>query len=381
MRRIKNVILNVVKNLCNSTAFRWFADASLTLSMTRMAVLCSFLYLFVSCEHRPLQDPDLNSKGRFLRVYLNEHIRNVSFGFYDESKQKPDYQSPVLLRVVCAEPHTDKVITERYLQECGRDEKGYYIQGYIAAPEGVHNVMAFTCDVENVDFQYEYSFYSLVAHSEKLSDSEVTRIFHTRGEEALVDEPICRQPGHLFVATIDNVLFGWDVSNDTIFTEAEMHPVAETIAKTYYMQVNVKGVEYVKSAVALITGMSGAKSLYKNEMLADEPVSIYFGLNNGIDKSRIENETRVAYASFNTFGKLPDVEGYIEISFEFKTIYNTVQTETFRVTDLFDTPMVKDNQWIIIDKVIEIVPPEGETGGGLSPGVSDWEQIEGSITI
>jgi hypothetical protein len=82
---------------------------------------------------------------------------------------------------------------------------------------------------------------------------------------------------------------------------------------------------------------------------------------------------------------LPDVEGYIEISFEFKTIYNTVQTETFRVTDLFETPLVKNNQWIIIDKVIEIVPPEGGeddvTGGGLSPGVSDWEQIEGSITI
>ena len=244
--------------------------------------------------------------------------------------------------------------------------------------------MAYTCDVEHVNFLYEYSFHSLMAYSVELSSSEANRVFPTRDENVLINEPIHHQPGHLFVANVDNVYFGPEVLSDTIFTEAKSHPVAETIVKTYYMQVNVKGVEYVRSAVALITGRSGGKRIYNNEMLTDEPVSIFFSLNNGLDKARTDKETRVAYATFNTFGKLPDVEGYIEISFEFKTIYNTVQTETFRVTDLFETPMVRDNQWIIIDKVIEIVPPEGEedvTGGGLSPGVSDWEQIEGSITI
>lgn len=338
-----------------------------------------------SCEHRPLEDPIYFDKGRFLRVYFNEHIRNVSFGFYDESKQPSNYQSPVLLRVVCADPLSGEVVTERYLSDYGRDEKGYYIQGKITAPEGAYKLMAYTCDVEHVDFHYEYSFYSLLANSVELSGSEANRVFPTRDENALITEPIHHQPGHLFVANVDNVTFGPDVLSDTIFTEAETHPVAETIVKTYYMQVNVKGVEYVKSAVALITGMSGGKRIYNNEMQTDDPVSIFFSLNNGMDKARTDKETRVAYATFNTFGKLPDVEGYIEISFEFKTIYNTVQTETFRVTDLFETPLVKNNQWIIIDKVIEIVPPEGGedvvTGGGLSPGVGDWEQIEGSITI
>ena len=346
----------------------------------QLLLLTSILAL-ASCEHRPLEDPAVFNKGRFLRVYLNEHIRNVSFGFYDETKQQTDYHSPILLRAVCADPYSGQVVTERYLQDIGKDDKGYYIQGYISAPEGAYNVMAYTCDVEHVDFKYEYSFYSLVAQTTMLSSSDANRIFHSRDETALINEPICYQPGHLFVATINNVPFGTMASSDTIFTAAQTHPVAESIVKTYYMQVNVKGVEYVRSAVALITGMAGAKHLYNDEMLTDEPVSIYFGLGNGIDKARTDNETRVAYATFNTFGKLPEVEGYIEISFEFKTIYNTVQTETFRVTDLFETPIVKENQWIIIDKVIEIVPPEGETGGGLSPGVSNWEQIEGSITI
>jgi hypothetical protein len=88
----------------------------------------------------------------------------------------------------------------------------------------------------------------------------------------------------------------------------------------------------------------------------------------------------VAYASFNTFGKLKDVEGFIEVTFEFNTVFETTQIETIRVTDMFETEQVKDKRWIIIDKVIEIIPPEGATGG-MSPGVNNWENIEGNITV
>ena len=342
------------------------------------------LLLFVSCEHRPLEDPIVFGKGRMLRIYFDEHIRNVSYGFYDDTKQKPEYKSPQLLRVICADPYSGEVVTERYLHDVGRDERGHYIQGYVYAPDGNYNLMAYTCDVNYVDFYRLNSYYSLVARTAEVSGNEANRIFHMREEIALDNEPICHQPDHLFKAKVEDVVFNEALSLDTIRTKEGAHPIAESLVKTYYMQVNVKGVEYVKSAVALITGMSGAKLLHNGEMLTDEPVSIYFGLSNGIDKSRANDETRVAYSTFNTFGKLPGVEGFIEISFEFKTIYNTVQVETFRVTELFDTPLVKNNQWIIIDKVIEIIPPEGEeeeTGGGLSPGVNDWEQIEVSITI
>ena len=351
------------------------------LLLTFRLLLLASLLLLTGCEHRPLEDPAYYNKGRLLRVYLDEHIRNVSYGFYDVTKQPTNYTTPRILRVVCADPQSGDVVTEQYLHDCGSDEKGNYIQGYVSAPEGAYTLMAYTCDVEHVDFQYVYSLYALEAYSEALSSSETNTIFPTRGENTEINEPIYHQPGHTFVARMDNVPFGMQLLNDTIYTDAQTHPVAETVVKTYYMQVNVKGVEYVRSAVALITGMSGAKRLYRDEMLTDDPVSIYFALSNGLDKMRTDNESRVAYASFNTFGKLPEVEGYIEISFEFKTIDNSVQTETFRVTDLFDTPMVKDHQWIIIDKVIEIEPPEGVEGGGLSPGVGEWEQIEGSITI
>jgi hypothetical protein len=196
---------------------------------------------------------------------------------------------------------------------------------------------------------------------------------------------ICRQPDHLFVAKVEGVEIDkpdFYEAPDTIKNEKGTYPVAETIVKTYYLQFNIKGVEHVRSAVALISGMAGSKIMHSNEMVKDDVASIYFNLNNGKDKARTSDDIAVAYASFNTFGKLPHTEGYLDVTFEFKTIYNTVQTETFHITDIFETKMAKENQWIIIDKVIDIVPPEGaDTSGGITPGVTEWEQIEGSITI
>lgn len=343
-------------------------------------LLVVMLLGLTSCEHRLLEDPILNRY--FMRVYIDEHLRNVNYGFYDETKKKPTYQSPRQLRLVCVDPETDKMVFERYLRETGCDEKGYYIQGEFQAFEGTYNLMAYTFDVANVNFVNDGTYYSMKARSLPISNSEASHIFPTRDAGYAKDEAICRQPDHVFVSSIQGVKLNPTLKVDTIRTSKNEHPLAESLVKTYYIQVNVKGVEHVRSAVALITGMSGAKTMHNGEMIPDQVSSIYFSMDNGLAKERTSNDSRVAYATFNTFGKLPNVEGYVEISFEFKTKYDTYQTETFRVTDLFDTPMVKDNQWIIIDKLIEITPPEGdESGGGLTPGVNDWDQVEGSVTI
>ena len=189
-------------------------------------------------------------------------------------------------------------------------------------------------------------------------------------------------PASAKCVTVENLRIGDTPQVDTLFTPEGKWPVAESVTKTYYMQVNVKGVEYVRSAVALITGMSGSVRLHDRSMVPEMESSIYFNLQNGINKSRTGDEKMaVAYASFNTFGKLKDVEGFIEVAFEFNTVFETTQVETIRLTDMFETPQVKNEQWIIIDKVIEIVPPEGASTGGLNPGLSDWDEIEGETTI
>ena len=347
-------------------------------------LLCLYfggIFLCTGCEHRPLEMRQYE-ENIFVRVYYDENIRNVSFGFYDESKKKPEYSSPKMMRVAFFDNVSDKLVSERYLYDCGRDERGYYIQGKMNLPNGKYNMLAYNFDTNEIETRNNNSYYAMSAYTNALSESEANRFFSSRGDDAT---NICRQPDHLFVAKVEDVEIDKPVyyeAPDTIKNNTGTYPVAETIVKTYYLQFNIKGVEHVRSAVALISGMAGSKNMHSNEMVKDDVASIYFNLNNGKDKARTSDDIAVAYASFNTFGKLPHTEGYLDVTFEFKTIYNTVQTETFRITDIFETEMAKENQWIIIDKVIEIIPPEGsDTGGGMSPGVTDWEQIEGSITI
>ena len=349
---------------------------------SRLLCLClGGIFVCAGCEHRPLEMRQYE-ENIFVRVYYNENIRNVSFGFYDESKKKPEYSSPKMMRVMFFDNVSDKLVSERYLYDCGRDERGYYIQGKMNVPNGKYNMLAYNFDTNEIETRNNYSYRTISAYTNALSESEANRFFSSRGDDAT---NICRQPDHLFVAKVEEINIDKPIyyeAPDTIKNNTGTYPTAETIVKTYYLQFNIKGVEHVRSAVALISGMAGSKNMHSNEMIEDDVASIYFNLNNGKDKARTSDDIAVAYASFNTFGKLPDTEGYLDVTFEFKTIYNTVQTETFRITDIFETEMARENQWIIIDKVIEIIPPEdADTSGGMAPGVTDWEQIEGSITI
>jgi hypothetical protein len=348
------------------------------------AVCVCALLLGSSCEHRPLED--LNTT-HFLRVYLNENIQNVTYGFYDDSRKKPEYHSPELLRVGVYDKYTGELVSERYLHQKGSDARGNYLQGYIYAPVGEYNILAYNYDTRSTQTHSENDYGKIVAFTNTLTEGESNRLFsrsETLADDNRVEWPhqiISHQPDHIFAARMEGVQILPSEEVDTLCTPQGCCPTAESLVKTYYIQVNIKGAEYVRSAVALISGMAGSKTLHDGQMVMDDVTSLYFPLNNAAEKMRTGNTTHVAYASFNTFGKLPHVEGYIDITFEFKTTYNTVQTATFRLTDMFDTPVVQDKQWIIIDKVIEITPPEGEMGGGMQPGVGDWKQHEGSIVI
>ena len=59
--------------------------------------LVTMAFLLLSCEHRPLHDP---YNGHYVRVYIDEHIKNVTYGFYDESREKPVYKRPNVLRIM-----------------------------------------------------------------------------------------------------------------------------------------------------------------------------------------------------------------------------------------------------------------------------------------
>lgn len=351
------------------------------MSRFRLYVLAMMLLLLVGCEHRPLVEV---TDSHYIRIYLNERILNVSHGFYDENMVKPEYKTPRVMRVTLSDTETGKVISDHFLQQQGSDERGNYIEGYINAQPGVYNLLAYNFDTESTHIRNEQSYKDMEVYTNAIDEKLKAKIQSARSIEDSRAEEIRYEPDHFFITDIPNVQLETNYRKDTIKTLQGNYPVAESVVKTYYLQVNVKGVEYVRTAIALITGMAGSVKLHNRAMVADNPSTIYFNLQNGRASSKgSEETTTVGYATFNTFGKLPEVEGYIEITFEFRTSDDKVQTEVIRVTDIFETPEVKEKQWIIIDKVIEIDPPEDITGsdGGMAPGVSQWEQIESGIII
>ena len=70
--------------------------------MLRAAVLSLLAMAMTFCHRRPLVEL---SNTHYIRVYIDEQIKNVTTGFYDETLDKPDYESPEMLRVVLYEPN------------------------------------------------------------------------------------------------------------------------------------------------------------------------------------------------------------------------------------------------------------------------------------
>lgn len=369
------------------------------------SLLVLLALLFPSCEHRPLEDP---SAMHYVRVYLDEYIRNVHFGFYDESKPKPDYKAPTVLRVTLCDPETGRVVSERYISGNGSDERGNYIDGYIAAEPGSYNLLAYSFDTQSTHVRNDRDYFGMQVYTNPISDQLYSRLTSVRtkadttavsgtpegseaeepGLEDIIDWNILYEPDHFFVETFEQVTVADNFHLDTLYNSSGEHFRAHSVVQTFYIQVNVKNIEYVKSAVSLLTGMAGATQMHDRSMVEQPSSSVYFNMHPGTRKARAgeadatEGElVAVAYATFNTFGKLRNTDGYIAVTFEFNTTYGTTQTETIKLTEMFETPQVKEQQWIIIDKTIEIQKPDDATSGGLTPGVGKWENIEGSITI
>ena len=172
---------------------------------------CAMAFLLLSCEHRPLEDP---ANAHYLRVYLDENLRNVTFGFYNEQYERPNYSSPRVVRAVLADPQTGKVVAERYLQRQGTDENGYYIDGYINAAPGRYNLLVYSYGAPYTMVRNENDYYTMQAYSNRASD-----YYHKYMPELMqrIDAgSIRQQPDHMFHEMMENIVVGKSQGVDTL---------------------------------------------------------------------------------------------------------------------------------------------------------------------
>ena len=216
----------------------------------------------------------------------------------------------------------------------------------------------------------------------------------TKTDDGRTEDRIVYDPDHFFLARCGEVHVPYTDELDTLKTADDDFFTAKSIVKSYYLQVPVKGIEYATSSLGLVSGMAGSAWLGTATINDLDPVAVYLELRPGENKATGIVKTKdgqteepseaVMYTTFNTFGKLPDSDSRLTITFDFITTHGGSHTQTIDITDEFNTSQAQNQQWILVDEVIELPKPTvnpNNSGGGFKPSVKDWEDVNAEIII
>ena len=335
--------------------------------------------LLTACIHRPLEEM---GNTHYLRVYIDDSIRNTTCLFYNDTLARPDFKLPQVVRITLNDCQNGTQVAESFLQHSGRDSLGYYLDGYIIADAGNYDLMIYNIGTETTNIRDNYNFGTATAYTNPIQSQLYSRI--PQSVRAYGYSRIVYAPDHLFVTARRQAVVPYTHDIDTLRERNGSFFKASTLVKTYYMQVRVKGIRYVSTASALISGMAGSSVLATQSMVETDTVRLYMEMDNY--RAADTANTAYIYTTFNTFGKLPKENTLLTLTFEFVTTDGRSQVETINITDLFETPMVRENQWILIDREIVIDPPPtppnpGGNSGGFTPKVDEWEDIRTDIPI
>ena len=329
-------------------------------------VLAAFAW---SCHRRPLVDPQ---QTRYVRIYVDEELKNITTGFYDSGHAHPEYRSPEIMRVMLYDA-SGRMVSERYLRNRGRDEQGAYYDGYIIVEPGDYTLLAYNFNTEKTIVGSEGTLADAEAHTNEIASHLRSRL---SSRSSASHDRIVYDADPLLVAR-GGVHVGYSEEIDDLRTLDGGWFEARSIVDAYYVQIRIRNIRYVSSTVALLTGMGGTVRLADGGIDADNSVTIYFEMQPSAVVE--EDDTAVIYGTFGTFGKLPDEANELELSFDVLTTYGSKVTADIDITKKFGEPEATEHGWLIIDGTIEI--PEPPSSGGFTPGVGEWEDVHTDIVI
>lgn len=342
-------------------------------SLLAAAALTLLALATSQCERRPLVDA---GNTHYVRVYVDEQIKNVTTGFYDPSLKRPDYATPEVLRVALYDQTSGHIAAERYLRNRRVDARGVYYDGYIIAQPGDYRLITYNFGTETTIIDQSHLFHGAAAYTNEIS-SMLLQSLSVRADND--PQRIVYGPDHLLVDTHPNLQIDPREQIDTLYNESGDHFSARSIVLSYYLQIRVKGAQWISSAVGLISGMAGSALLNSGEARDEEPVTVYFEMERG----GMDSNEPFIYTTFHTFGKLPDQTNNLSITFDVRTTDGRALTTTLDITDKFSEPDAVEHQWLLLDQVLNIPEPEEPegSGDGFTPEVDDWQDIETDIII
>ena len=334
-------------------------------------LLCS------SCEHRILTDP---TDVHYVRVYLDENIRNVTYGFYNESHEHPEYKRPLSMLACLEDAQTGEILYEGLLRNQGTDERGYYIEGYIGAQAGDYHLIIYQLGSPITLIKNIGNYFNMQAYTSIVGDRALGALSHT--SKVLGTDKIMQEPEHIMVSRYNDIHINHSERVDTLKTAEGDYFTARTIAKSYYIQLNITGVEWIRSAGAVLSGMAGSNQMHiEDGANENDPVNLFFWMlyNGNHQRSANGESSAILYTTFTTFGKIPDLTSELTLNFEFVKSNGSSQVETIDLTEVFKTPLAVENQWLLLDKVIAITKPIGSEG--MEPEVDGWKDEEADLPM
>ena len=206
--------------------------------MRRALLHIVFIALVLTgCEFRPLTD--MNNVS-YVRVYIDEDIPNVTGGYCHPDFRHPSWRRPDIFRVALYDTETGNPVAERYLRNQGDDERGHYYDGYIIANPGTYHFTAWNFGTETTILDRENHFYDVNAY---------TREIYSRNRGSF--ETVRYDPDHLLVAEERDIRVPAHDKIDTLRNEnGKPYFLARSIVESWYIQVGVKGSQWLQSATS-----------------------------------------------------------------------------------------------------------------------------------
>ena len=156
---------------------------------------------------------------------------------------------------------------------------------------------------------------------------------------------------------------------------------ANTVIDTYYIQIRVANAQRAASAMALISGLSSSNLIGPNIRSNDDPASTFFTMNRGTDIRINDDNQEVLCAVFNTFGKIPEEDSELNVTFNVQTKSGGIAEKTVNLNEIFKTEDAIKRHWLLIDEIWEIPLVQGSVQGGFVPELGDWQEEEDEIEM
>ena len=332
-------------------------------------LLIAAVLIVAGCEHRPLEMPNEHTE---VHVIVNvSAICNVTTHIYNEHVPVPDIK-PEMLRVLFYDPQTHRLVTQAFISEkYTLDDGTQVICGDIKVLPGTYDILCYNFDLTSTTVTGEGNFDMITASTPQVDESILSR-FESKADEV---PDIRYQPDHLLVAR--NLGFEILPHVEKYIIKAE----ATTVIDTYYLQIRIKDGHNAQAASASISGLSSSNRIGPNIRNMDSPAATFFDLNKCYDIKIEDDNQEVLCAIFNTFGKIPDADSELSITFRVQTRAGGVAEKVVNMNEIFKTEDAIKRHWLLIDEIWEIPLIGGTAQGGFRPELGDWQEEHEEIEM